>query len=135
MTFPAELPGRGRITSSAVDGSFAPSGQRHGVGVSPPYFYSDGIIPPTIGPFNSLERGSGVRSSMSRRRSWAAKGSVGNRDDPAARGRSSRKPTKDIVFGVLGVPDVFGGSDCTPGDSAAGGGAVAAGRRGGAAAA
>src|SRR5207249_1215519 len=81
----------------------------------------DGIIPPTIGPFNSLERGSGVRSSMSRRRSWAAKGSVGNRDDSAARGRSSSKPTKDIVFGVLGVLDVFGGCDWTPGDSAAGG--------------
>src|SRR5205809_804420 len=101
-----------------------------GVG-EPPDFYSGGIIPPTIGPFNSLERGSGVRSSMSRRRSWAAKGSVGgNRDDPAARGRSSRKPTKDIC--EFGVPDVFGGSNWLPVASAAGG-AVATGRRGGAA--
>src|SRR5438552_8542696 len=97
-----------------------------GVG-EPPDFYSGGIIPPTIGPFNSLERGSGVRSSMSRRRSWAAKGSVGgNRDDPAARGRSSRKPTKDIC--EFGVPDPFGTSAFGIGGGGSTGAAATGGR-------
>src|SRR5438552_11530999 len=104
-----------------------------GVG-EPPDFYSDGIIPPTIGPFNSLDRGSGLRSLMSRRGSWLEKGSapVGNRRESTAFSTIGRKPTKDIS--VFGVPEVFGGSGCPP-DSSAGGRAVTAGRRGGAAAA